>query len=274
MPFRRTSIDSNQRTGFYSPKRSRVVGSRRIFEFDSNALTYINAVEAADGEALEFGVKTAINDFVVGCKADGIWTAIKASCILAGARTLSGVLTPLVGTAPSGILITSVNYDRIMGIVGNGGDRRITTSRNNNSDPQNNNHNAVYITVPFSTAGVSYAEYIVSANASSTGANAWLTFNSGLFVRNRRSLETLVGNITPSGLLGSSRSASASFTSRVNTTNSTLSQTSETPNSTEIYVGRYTRARYGFYSVGEALDLARLETRVSGLMNAISGALA
>jgi hypothetical protein len=29
MPFRRTSIDSNQRTGFYSPKRSRVVGSRR-----------------------------------------------------------------------------------------------------------------------------------------------------------------------------------------------------------------------------------------------------
>jgi hypothetical protein len=30
MPFRRTSIDSNQRTGFYSPKRSRVVGSRLV----------------------------------------------------------------------------------------------------------------------------------------------------------------------------------------------------------------------------------------------------
>lgn len=30
MPFRRTSIDSNQSTGFYSPKRSRVVGSRTI----------------------------------------------------------------------------------------------------------------------------------------------------------------------------------------------------------------------------------------------------
>lgn len=30
MPFRRTSIDSNQRTGFYSPKRSRVVGSRIV----------------------------------------------------------------------------------------------------------------------------------------------------------------------------------------------------------------------------------------------------
>jgi hypothetical protein len=30
MPFRRTSIDSNQRTGFYSPKQSRVVGSRSV----------------------------------------------------------------------------------------------------------------------------------------------------------------------------------------------------------------------------------------------------
>jgi hypothetical protein len=36
MPFRRTSIDSNQRTGFYSPKRSRVVGSRTIEIGDPN----------------------------------------------------------------------------------------------------------------------------------------------------------------------------------------------------------------------------------------------
>ena len=36
MPFRRTSIDSNQRTGFYSPKRSRVVGSRRVEIGDPN----------------------------------------------------------------------------------------------------------------------------------------------------------------------------------------------------------------------------------------------
>jgi hypothetical protein len=34
MPFRRTSIDSNQRTGFYSPKLSRVVGSRRVVATD------------------------------------------------------------------------------------------------------------------------------------------------------------------------------------------------------------------------------------------------
>jgi len=62
---------------------------------------YIAAVEAADGQALESGVKTAITNFVAGCRADGIWNAIKASCILAGARTLSGALVPLVGTAPT-----------------------------------------------------------------------------------------------------------------------------------------------------------------------------
>lgn len=80
---------------------------RRVFDisvvvvFDPDAAAYIAAVEAADGQPLEPAVKTAINSFVVGCKADGIWAAIKAACILAGARTLSGALVPLAGTAPT-----------------------------------------------------------------------------------------------------------------------------------------------------------------------------
>ena len=57
---------------------------------DADAAAYITAVETADGQALENGVKVAIDNFVLGCKQDGIWTAIKASCILAGARTLAG----------------------------------------------------------------------------------------------------------------------------------------------------------------------------------------
>jgi hypothetical protein len=78
---------------------TRMVVLRR--NFDTDAQAYITAVETADGAALEAGVKTAINNFVVGCKADGIWSAIKASCILAGARTLTGALIPLAGTAPT-----------------------------------------------------------------------------------------------------------------------------------------------------------------------------
>jgi phage-related protein len=68
---------------------------------DGNAAAYIAAVEAADGQTLEAGVKIAISNFVAGCKTDGTWNAIKASCILAGARTLSGALVPLAGTAPT-----------------------------------------------------------------------------------------------------------------------------------------------------------------------------
>jgi len=54
---------------------------------DADARQYIINVEEQDGQPLESGVRAAINDFVVGCKTDGIWDAIKASCILAGART-------------------------------------------------------------------------------------------------------------------------------------------------------------------------------------------
>ena len=68
---------------------------------DRDAAVYLNAVAVADGEQLEPAVRKAINDFVNGCKQDGIWDAIKASCILAGARTLAGALVPLVGTAPT-----------------------------------------------------------------------------------------------------------------------------------------------------------------------------
>jgi hypothetical protein len=49
---------------------------------DPDAAAYIAAVEDTDGQALEAAVVDAIDAFVVGCKADGIWSAIKASCIL------------------------------------------------------------------------------------------------------------------------------------------------------------------------------------------------
>ena len=67
-----------------------------VYTYDADASAYILAVEAADEiaspgiGALEPATRSAINKFVVGCKADGIWPAIKASCILAGARTHEG----------------------------------------------------------------------------------------------------------------------------------------------------------------------------------------
>jgi len=87
------------------------------FQFDADASTYIEAVEVADGQALETGVRYAINDFVIGCKQDGIWDAIKASCIMAGARTLDGALVPLVGTAPTNYNFVAGDYNRELSLI-------------------------------------------------------------------------------------------------------------------------------------------------------------
>ena len=118
-------------------------------EFDAEALAYITAVETADGQALETGVRIAINNFVVGCKQDGIWNAIKASCILAGARTLAGALVPLVGTAPTNFNFDSEDYNRKTGLKGNGSDKYLASNRNNNADPKDNKHLSVYISTFF-----------------------------------------------------------------------------------------------------------------------------
>jgi hypothetical protein len=113
---------------------------------DPDALAYLSEVERADGQALESGTRDAVIAFVAGCKADGIWTAIKASCILAGARTLTGALVPLVGAAPTNVggLFVSGDYNRKIGLVGNESTKYLNSNRNNNADPQDNKHVSLY----------------------------------------------------------------------------------------------------------------------------------
>jgi hypothetical protein len=55
---------------------------------------------AADGASVEVGVATAVDAFVADSKALGVWDSIRASCLLAGARTLAGALVPLKNEGP------------------------------------------------------------------------------------------------------------------------------------------------------------------------------
>jgi hypothetical protein len=72
------------------------------YKYDPDAARYLAAVEAADGQALETPVRVAIDTFIKGLKATpGLFDAIKASCILCGARTITGALVPLAGAAPT-----------------------------------------------------------------------------------------------------------------------------------------------------------------------------
>jgi hypothetical protein len=252
---------------------------------DPDAEAYIAAVEAADlaadttAQPLETATKVAIHSFVKGAKADGFWPAIKASCILAGARTLTGALVPLAGTAPTNFNFVSGDYNRKTGLVGDGSTKHLNSNRNNNADPQNNNHNAVFI----STAGTGVQIY-AGAGVSSTEAgvnNLGRTTSPtpNMFFRNRFSTSAQLGNLNATGFAGTSRSSSANFSVRVDGQGFTATAASQSPYSGDWCVfggtgGSFkTNARLAFYSVGESLNLALLDARVTDLINAFAAAI-
>jgi hypothetical protein len=240
--------------------------------FDADATAYIAAVEAADGAALEAGVKTAINTFVVGCKADGIWTALKASCILAGARTLSGALVPLAGTAPTNNNFVSGDYDRKTGLVGDGTSKYLNSNRNNNADPQNSKHLATYV----STATTSTQ---FGGNIGFLGGPAYIGRNSGLAQLFCNGNGNTFGSSTGTGFQGISRSSGSEYLYRLPGGQiGSIISASQTPGSGNIEVfsggsSLFANARLAFYSIGEALDLALLDARVTTLISAYAAAI-
>ena len=131
--------------------------------YDPDAQDFINRVIAADVAAgntsgLEVGVQDAYNDFFVGCKADGTFNALKAACIMAGARTLAGALVPLVSTmpAPTNNNFVAGDYDRETGLVGDGSTKYLNSNRANSADPTDSKHLSVYITSGSSGFGQTY----------------------------------------------------------------------------------------------------------------------
>jgi hypothetical protein len=250
---------------------------------DPDAAAYITAVETADGQALEEKTKIAIDNFVLGCKQDGIWSAIKASCILAGARTRLGALTPLVGTAPTSFNFVDGDYNRKTGLVGDGSTKYLDSNRNNDADPQNSNHNVTWLS--HYTSG---DQYLIGINepASTSGTNFLLARTNAVFIRNRLSTGTetgaAVGSQFSGGLFGASRASGSSVSIRYRQDSGmisgTRSTTSASPSSGDVLVYRsgastYSNCRLAFYSIGESLDLALLDARVTDLINAFGAAI-
>lgn len=238
---------------------------------DPDAAAYIAAVETADGQALETATRVAIHSFVKGCKADGIWPAIKASCILAGARTLSGALVPLVGAAPTNFNFVGGDYNRKTGLRGNGSTKYLNSNRNNNADPQNNKHLAAYNTV----AGSGTRSYVAG------NTDSWVARDNSNFFARANQTSSLVVPTSNSivGLIGVSRTGGLALTSRINSNNNTSSIASVAPASENLHIfnkgdlTQYADDRLAFYSIGESLNLALLDTRVTALINAFAAAI-
>jgi hypothetical protein len=257
------------------------VSRRRATAYDTDAAAYITAVEAADGQALEAGVRNAIDEFVRGCKTDGTWNAIKACCILAGARTLSGILIPLVGSAPSSTGFTSGDYGRKTGLVGDGSAKFIDTNRSSTADPQDNQSMGVEVHAAATGSGA----YIGSGGGAATGTTHFgVDFSSNFaFFRSRANTTiTISGAQTATGLIGVSRASPTTFSSRVNGSTQSNTVTSQTTAAGNVYVfgrnvsnaiGSATNPRLRFYWVGESLSLALLNSRVTTLLSAIASAI-
>jgi hypothetical protein len=243
------------------------------FMFDADASTYIEAVEVADTQALETATRYAINDFVIGCKQDGIWSAIKASCILAGARTLAGALVPLVGAAPTNVNFVSGDYDRKTGLLTNGTTKYLNSNRNNDLDPQNSRHLAVYTTN--NTIGV-----IGGRGVSATNGRSYI-------IGNQSALSSTGTPVPPypnsnAGFRGISRNLSTAFTIYSLGTTTSFAIASQAPASFNYYVFAYNDngslfytglPRMPFYSIGESLNLALLDARVTDLITAFGAAI-
>jgi hypothetical protein len=241
--------------------------------YDVSAQAYITAVETADGQALETAVRDAINAFVVGCKADGIWNAIKASCIMAGARTLNGALTPLVGTAPTNFNFVAGDYNRKTGLKGNGSTKRLDSNRTSLADPQNNCHLSVYQSEVFTTGIVLIGDTLNPRTA---------IYTSGYALKEPNVNTARTPNVT--GFIGASRASSGGYTVRQSSTSiATGGGSSQTPSAANINVFArdsvggtgpgHVDSRFAFYSIGESLNLALLDARVTTLMNALAVAI-
>ena len=236
---------------------------------DPDAVAYIAAVQAVSG--MPYGNQLAVNAFIAGCKADGIWSAIKASCILAGANDLTGALVPLVGTAPTNNGFVSGDYSRTLGLLGDGATKYLNTNRNNNADPQNSKHLAVFCT----GVGVAAGSWLAAGGGDPGGSGVNRSSNTRC---NHRNVSTGIGGVA-TGFSGVSRASSANYQRRANSIGDTVSQVSEAPadinivthaNAAASGVLAYSNSRLSFHSIGEAVDLALLDARLTTLMGALT----
>jgi hypothetical protein len=282
----RRSTNVGAASGMWTANEQASLKRAGLWFSDLDAAAYIAAIEKADGQALEDGVKAAINSFVVGCKADGIWTAIKASCILAGARTLAGALVPLVGTAPTNNNFASGDYNRETGLVGDGSTKYLNSNRNSDADPQNSSHISVYQT-QHASRPASPGRWTLGTFGNAVASKGLATGSTLRYsIVNEGTLFNVSDTSTAAGLWAASRSSNVLTTIRFDGANSSSSISSSAGGTNNLMVfarsghpatgttaTEHSDARLAFYSIGESLDLALLDTRVTALINAIAAAI-
>jgi hypothetical protein len=248
---------------------------------DAAAAAYIAAVEAADGQALEAGVRTAINDFVVGCKADGIWSAISSACILAGSRTLSGALVPLAGSAPVNSNFVGADYNRKTGLIGDAATKTLRVSVSANA--QDDFAMSVWVTqVPSMIDLRCIAGYGTGTNLGTTHIRLR---TSSVEFRSRSGGGSSRSGTPPTGLWGHSRSSSSSFVRFIDATSTTAATASSGGSGSNYHIfaarnyadnaaSNFSDPRIAWFHFGPAISLPSLSARLSTLITTFGAVIA
>jgi hypothetical protein len=238
---------------------------------DPDAADYFSRIASA-GSSISANNKNAVNAFIVGCKTDGIWSAIKAACFLAGPDDLTGSLVPLVGPAPTNVNFVAGDYNRTTGLLGNGSTKYLNSNRAANADPQNDNHLSAWITSITVTGN--NAVIGTGGGGISGSTHIMYTMEGTTLVRNRMQDFAWVAGV-PVGFVGTSRAISTQFVIRQGSSNTTFAAASQAPLSSNSSVFARDAAslfpgRLSFYSIGESLDLALLDARLTTYMAALT----
>ena len=257
------------------------------YTWDSDAAAYLTSVATADSQDIELGVAVAINNFVLGLKADGLWSLIDACCIMAGARTVAGALVPLKGSAPTNNGFVSGDYNRKTGLLGNGSSKYLNSNYGANTRGLEDRHAVVWLGQAWTPSGTGYRN-LFGSTSNVSGAWTFYRDDSGSGVVGETGLS---GNFDTVSLT----SYAADYHGLTTTTTANRQEwrygsTTRTANGTYIAdtddndffvfadnnVGTprfYANARVAFYSFGGELNSGTYRARILTLTAALAASI-
>ena len=173
------------------------------FSIDSDASAYFSAVEAA-GSTIGATARKAVNNFIIGLKADGLWSLIHELYLYAGPDTLAGALVKAKGAGTrvnNGFV--SGDFSSTLGLQGDGTSKYI-----GNGFLQNSFNNASHSIFVYSSSSLAVSGSVTLAGAYNgiqgglLSLESYYNYYSG---RGFRSHSYTVGNfpIISSGLIAS-----------------------------------------------------------------------
>lgn len=171
--------------------------------YDADAAKYFSAVEAT-GATLSTDAKAAIEAFVVGLKADGVWDIIVDMALFRGASTLAGALVKLKGsTAMVNNNFVEGDYSPTGGLSGNTSTKFLDTGIAATSVGSLNDH-SIGVWVDDRGAG----GHVIAAEGVGNGA---MSLGRGNFTRSANSTAATNNTVEEGDLNALNRVAAAFF---------------------------------------------------------------